>query len=243
MDENPNKSLDLLGIKPFGDAVDTAVTSSFDGAAEFLRRICPPAAEEFGDLLRDRVRMWRAINGAKIVQKTEAKLNSQLESDRKRAHPRIVAQIVEQGAWIEADDVQELWAGLLASSCTLDGKDDSNLIFVDLLSRLAVSQARILDYICENAEKTLAPAGWLVPAAPLELSVEELQRITKLSDVHRMDLELDHLGSLGLLGMGSGFGLHSRLASLQPSSLALQMYARCHGYSGNPISFYVYRAG
>jgi hypothetical protein len=109
MDENPNKSVDLFGVKPLADAANVATTRTFDAAAAFLRRICLPAAEEFGLLLRDRVSAWRAANAIKIAQKAEGKLNKQPESDRKQAHPRIVAQIVEQGSWIEADDIQELW--------------------------------------------------------------------------------------------------------------------------------------
>jgi hypothetical protein len=123
----------------------------------------------------------------------------------------------------------------LASSCTLEGKDDSNLTFVDLLSRLTVSEARALDFVCKNAEKQVATGGWLM-ANEFEMSSDELQRITGVSDVHRLDLELDHLRSLGLIDRG--FELESQTAKVMPMGLGLQMYARCHGYSGSPVSFF-----
>ena len=69
-----SKSLDLLGAKPVGDAVKIATEGMFKGAGEFLGRICLPAAEEFGLLLRDRVSHWRASHAARIAERAEAKL-------------------------------------------------------------------------------------------------------------------------------------------------------------------------
>ncbi len=148
-----------------------------------------------------------------------------------------MAQIIEQGSWIEQDDLQEMWGGLLASSCTLDGEDDSNLTFVDLLARLTISQARVFDYVCANAEKSLSTGGWLM-GTPLQINVEDLLRTAGISDIHRLDRELDHLETLGLFAFGSGFYPDSTVATLAPSALGLQMYARCHGHSEDPTLFY-----
>jgi hypothetical protein len=49
-----NKSLDILGIKPIGNAIESLTDGFVSGASAFLSRICLPAAEEFGLLLRDR---------------------------------------------------------------------------------------------------------------------------------------------------------------------------------------------
>jgi hypothetical protein len=51
-----NKSLDILGIKPIGNAIESLTDGFVSGASAFLSRICLPAAEEFGLLLRDRRR-------------------------------------------------------------------------------------------------------------------------------------------------------------------------------------------
>ncbi len=237
MGDNQDKSLDLTGVKPIADAANEATTRTLDAAEGFLSRICLPAAEEFGLLLRDRVSYWRTINAAKLAQKAAAKLGEQPDADKKHAHPRIVSQIIEQGSWIEQDDIQDIWAGLLASSCTLDGKDDTNLTFVDLLSRLTASQVRVLNYMCQAARKEVASGGWLT-ATPLHTEIDKIQEVAGISDIYRLDLELDHLRSLGLMDINSGFEVHSQNAILHPSNLALQMYSRCHGHSGNPVEFY-----
>jgi hypothetical protein len=53
MAEDNSKSLDILGIKPIADAVNTVTRDAVEGAAAFLSRICLPAAEEYGLLLPD----------------------------------------------------------------------------------------------------------------------------------------------------------------------------------------------
>src|SRR5262245_35043001 len=123
--ENESKSLDVLGIKSYGNAIKIATQGAVDGASAVLSRICLPVAEELGLLFRDRVSHWRAIQAAKIVEKADSKLRSQPNFEQKHAHPRLVGAIVEHGSWTDADSVQEMWAGLLASSCTEDGRDES----------------------------------------------------------------------------------------------------------------------
>jgi hypothetical protein len=47
-----------------------------------------------------------------------------------QAHPRVLHEIIENASWVDDEEVQAMWAGLLASSCTEDGKDDKNLIYI-----------------------------------------------------------------------------------------------------------------
>jgi hypothetical protein len=127
-----------------------------------------------------------------------------------------------------------MWAGLLASSCTEDGKDESNLIFINILSQLVGTQVVILDHCCKSCGKRVSKGGWLEPQL-LSMTLKELIDLTGISDVHRLDRELDHLRALELIQ--SGFDPSSTLANVTPSALALQMYARCQGFSGSPIEF------
>ena len=60
------------------------------------------------------------------------------------AHPRILFKIIEEGSWSEDGVVQDMWAGLVQSSCSDSGDDDSNLIFINLLSNMTKLQAKIL---------------------------------------------------------------------------------------------------
>lgn len=231
---------DVLGIGPVAEAGKRVVDATCDAAAAFLSRICLPAAEEFGLLLQDKVKVWRAANARKVVAKAE-RLHAAIPSPSEtHAHPRLVGQILEHGSWSDSEEVQTMWAGLLASSCTIDGQDDSNLMFIDLLSRLTVSQVRMLDYSCKTA-RIRRVQNDLLFAGDVSCTVDELMAVSLVHDLHRLDRELDHLASVGLLSLGrAGFNPNiPNRAYLTPSALALQMFARCNGVVGDPTHYYV----
>ena len=71
-------SLDLLGIKPIGEAINAATKAAIDAASAFLGRICLPAAEEFGLLIRDKISFWRLKNFLKISEKAENLLRQKI---------------------------------------------------------------------------------------------------------------------------------------------------------------------
>jgi hypothetical protein len=235
MPDNENKSLDLLGVKPIAESVSIVTQAVVDGISAFLGRICLPAVEEYGLLLRDKVGVWRANNAAKIAIKAEKKLNTFPDAIQRQAHPRIVMTVLESGSWSDSDEVQELWAGLLAASCTRSGDDDSNMIFINLLSQLTLSEVRLFTYLCQTAKKLISPLG-SIGALQIDVPLEDLKAISRINDFHRIDRELDHLRALGLIE--GGFHMQFVQCFLAPSTLALQMYARCNGTSDDPAKFY-----
>jgi hypothetical protein len=233
------KGADLLGIAPYGEAIRVVAEGGVDFVKGFLTRICYPAAEEVGLAFRDQIRLWRLSNLTKITKTADALLASRNDSGPLRAHPRLVSRIVEDGSWTEDDVVQGLWAGLLASSCTLDGKDESNLLFIDLLSQLTSIEVRILQYACTAAQKGISSGGWIF-SAPIRVTLEQLESITGISEKHRLDRELDHLNALGLLAPDAGFqtfGLDA-LANITPRALALHLYVRCQGDMRAPEEYF-----
>lgn len=232
------ESLDILGIQPIAKAAEKATSAAVDGISAVLSRICLPAAEEYGLWFRDRVHHWRTQNLAVIVQATERKLAETGAAPGVHAHPRLVGAILSEGSWIDDSEVQEMWAGLLSSSCSESGDDDSNLLFVNLLSGLTKMQAKILRYACERSEKAAAPNG-LIFARDLAATLQQLVELTGQDDVHRLDRELDHLRALELLEHG-GFDVTDRslVAHLTPTSLALHMYVRCEGSRCSPPQYF-----
>lgn len=171
-----------------------------------------------------------------MLHKAEQKLNKFTSIEGKHAHPRLVADILIHGSWTEKDSIQDMWAGLLASSCTDDGQDDSNIIFINILSKLTILQATILNYSCENSKQVLSKAGWITSDEPVIVNLEKIKEITGCQDFHRIDRELDHMRSLELI-MG-GFDPDSTDADLTPTGLALQMYVRCQGFIGPPNEYF-----
>ena len=231
-DESPKEGLgDLLGIKPISKAIETVTDATVKGAGEFLSRICLPAAEEFGLLLQDRVRAWRFKNVVVVTASAQEMLGGPSAIGYLQAHPRIVNEVLDAASWCEDEDVQEMWAGLLASSCMEGEATDENLLFVRILSQLSGPQARVLNHACESATKAWLRSG-LVMAELLSVSLEELRTITQTEDLERLDRELDDLRERGLIGSGFGGGFHVEpelTADITPTPLALYLFVRAQG--------------
>src|SRR5262249_52211739 len=153
-------------------AVERVSDSVLRGAEATLSRICLPAAEELGLLFKDKVSAWRQWNLIATLKKAESMLGA-ASSDAHHAPPRLVMGIVDRASWSETEEVQQMWAGLLVSSCTPDGGDESNWIFINLLGQLTAMQAHILNWACETAQKKLQPDG-LIAAEGLYRSGDEL---------------------------------------------------------------------
>jgi abortive infection alpha-like protein len=228
---------DLLGIAAVGRAIESVADSGLRGAEALLARVCLPAAEEFGLLLRDKVSEWRRRNALATVARAQPMLESAAAEGR-HAPPRLILESLAHASWSDSQDVQQMWAGLLASSCSQDGRDDSNWIFVNLLGQLTELQARILKIACETATKIVQPTG-LIVAKELHRTGPELVELTGCADLQRLDRELDHLRNLGLLlGGFIGGSAAEPVADIQPSPLALHLYVRAQGSRQNPIEYF-----
>ena len=241
-DDKKNLSLDLLGIKPISDAANTTVEKSFQGIEGFLKSVCVPALDEIGLLLRDKVRHWRLNNILRILDKSKGKLHLENQELKIQAHPRVALAIIENGSLNDNDEVQEMWAGLFASSCTKDGQEDENLIFVDLLKQLTVAEARILKYASESARKIIYKNG-LILGDHLTLDCKTLMEISGINEIHRLDRELDHLRSMELIGSGLGGGGfdvddENLIADISPTPLALNLYVRSQGHNSDPAIYW-----
>ena len=107
-----------------------------------------PAAEEVGLLLQDKVRAYRAKNLALIAAHAESIYNTDTTLQGGHVHPRLLAATIEHGSWADDAALQRMWAGLLASSVSPDGQDDSNVIFTNLLAQLTSLQVRVGIWRC-----------------------------------------------------------------------------------------------
>ena len=239
-DEN-EKSLDILGIKPVSKSIEKVTDGVIDGARAFLSRVCLPAAEEFGLLLKDNVASWRSKRATVLAQKAEEKVRFHHGDKNVTVHPRIAHNVLDEGSWVEDDVVHDMWAGLLASGCDIGGGDDSNIVFISLLKQLTSIQVRILRFAVESADKYVTSVGWPVGES-VRIGIDQLEEITGTRDRLRLDRELGHLWSLELIGAGlfsgGGFSPDSDEADISPSPLALHLYVRAEGFPGTPVEYW-----
>jgi hypothetical protein len=202
-------------------------------ALAFLRRICPPAGEEVKEMLHKSLSSVRVSNIVEIAFKTERLLAHEPNASMMVAHPDLTVRILEHGSWVDVEWIQELWAGLLATSCTFEGQDESNLVFINLLSRMAPLPTQILTAACAKATQAMSESGTVSPYL-LAFSAEEMAKITRSNNLTKIYRSITELSELGLLEKGPRLSsqMEPETAKAKPTHLGLQMYARCNGQRG-----------
>lgn len=196
----------------------------------FLYRVCGSDAEEAILLLDGHLDPGRTATLFKIAFGAENLLAEKPDLDRMRAHPKLVTNILREGSWASDEMTLKLWAGLLASSCTLDTPDDDNQIIVDLLVHITHTEAMILLYACERALRSNKGAADS-DSAPVVVSAQEMVQITGVYDPGRNATDLAYLFNLGLIKNLFDFTSYREIESfdITPSRLGLELYRHCHG--------------
>lgn len=198
-------------------------------AVVFLSRICPGGSEEVGQLLLGRLSTHKLANAIEIALKTECLLSLEPVTCRLCADRDLVVRILEDGSCTDENWLRHFWAGILATSCAEEGKDESSMVFVELFSQLTTFSARILTVVCTRATKFLGDSG-SISAKPLACKIEELM-LTTGSRGLQIETDLERLSELGLIEKYSDSPtvLSSDEVYVTPTSLGLQLFARCNG--------------
>jgi len=206
----------------------------------FLTKVVGPLVVDGLKMFRE----WRAKNLSDTAEKAKVLLQTNgSDPEKVKAPPSVVYQIAEAASIVDDDNVQAMWAGLLASSCSSDGRDESNKVFVHVVRQLTASQVRFLNHICQVSKKTKGGVGLIFPATELKLTVAEARDISGIEDIHQLDIELDHLRHLQLLFEGGGLQLDSEEIECTPTPLALNLYVRAQGTRKPATEFYALTDG
>ncbi len=142
--------------------------------------------------------------------------------------PDLIQQLLAGGSKAEDKNLQEFWAGLLATSCLDRSDDNESLDLASILSLLLPIQLVILDAGCTR----VIEAGWkprLGSSGHLQCSPTEIRKITGTRDLVAIERHLNQLHALGLLGKSPkplNFEQLER-ANITPTSLGLRLFTRC----------------
>ncbi len=208
-------------------------------ALGFLRRICPSAEQELKLLFREGLSNIRIENAVKIALRAEEMIAIEPSADKMQSPHNIVMRVVEDGSWAEDEISQQFWAGILATSCAVLGSDESNLIYIEILSQLGMIPSRIFSTACSTSTKVVSDTG-SVTALPVILTSDQLIEIADAHDLMKIDRNLMQLSDLGLVDerIKSKYFSFTEDANVTPTTFGLEMYARCHGHRGDVHKFY-----
>lgn len=205
----------------------------------FLSRLCPQATHDLKLLFREGLSNIRIAQTIRIANRAEAMLAAEPNFDRLRAPQSVVFRVVQEGSWAEDPTVQQLWAGILSTACTLMGDDESNMPYMDLLDGFASIDGRLLNEACTKSEKIFAPSG-AVSAVPLKCTAQDLIQIAGAHDLMKIDRNLFQLANQGLLEprVKNKYFSFDQDANLTPTALGLELFARGQGHRGAPHEYY-----
>lgn len=230
------ESMNLWEDAPLRDAFEAEPDSvvrelRLARALAFFRRICPPGVETIKGLLRHDFSNLRVANAVTIALLAEELLEQEPDADKKLIHPDLLVRILEDGSWVDVDRVRKLWAGLILTSCSADGQDESNKPFVELMSQLTPTHTRILGAVCARV-KQAEPQAADAPRPPIFCTPDEMVKMSGSTNLIKIQKTVAELANLGLLEMTvrSSFISYTESARTTPTQLGMEMFARCQGH-------------
>ena len=124
-----------------------------DKVADLVHKLAGPMFAEFGAILADKVRVYRAKNLVSTVRKTERILR-EAGLPGNAVPTRLLLPIMEASSVENTETLQEMWAGLLATAS--QQTDSVSPSFVETLKQLTPDEARHLELIYQETLKFLA---------------------------------------------------------------------------------------
>lgn len=100
---------------------------------EQLNLILGPSSQYIGEQILKKIKTIRIENIANILKNTTLLLGKKIDNEG-GIPPRYISHLINEGSYIEDIIVQKYFAGILASSRTLDLKNDRGLIYLDLIT-------------------------------------------------------------------------------------------------------------
>jgi hypothetical protein len=193
----------------------------------FICRLCPTGSQDLIQSLAKGLDASRTETAIQIALGAEKLLARDSSDNANRCHPQIVASVLKDGSWSNDQVLRQLWSGLLASSCTPDGKDLSNFPFVELLVQVTVNQSRIFVTGCRNVKS----ANGGITSNDVVITPEEIMGITGVTDFYRNATDVSYLYQFGLLKKEFDFTTYTPkdLVDITPSSLGLKLFDLCQG--------------
>ena len=123
------------GMKPFSD---------------LIRTVLGPAAEEAGAMFQEHVRSYRIQRQIRLWAQTQKALEA-LGVKPRQVPLRLLAPIIENASVEDDDDLQDIWANLLANAAGSEGVAEVHPSFPGILKDFTPQDAKFLDSLYGSA--------------------------------------------------------------------------------------------
>jgi hypothetical protein len=204
-------------------------------ALAYLSRICPANCSESLKLILDEMVYETGETALDILIGAEEIVSRRQQPTRSDVSPRVIHQILSNGARTEEKWFRNFWAGLLAAASLTGANDEKSLENITLLSQLDSVQLRIFATACTRSTQVITESGEM-KVRPLACKAEQISWLTGVSDLIHIECALDRLHQVGLLEKTvkqNPFALLD-VANLTPTRDGLTFYAKCRGMMQPP---------
>jgi Abortive infection alpha len=166
---------------------------AMQGFGGFLSRVLGEPIEAAVGMFSDRLKFMRFERGVRLAARyNEIMAQRGLNSDYQSVPPKLALPIIEQATIEEDNELQDLWANLLASAHDPGLNGIVRTAFVDILKQMEAVDVRVLNFVytytlkinLPDAEKWQAEHGRDLRLAPIKYSVRgaEVRSSLRIAD-------------------------------------------------------------
>lgn len=171
-----------------------------ENVTDVFNKLAGPVAEELGQLMADKVRLYRARNFEEIMEEVR-EIFTRLNADPKAIPPRLFLPAIESASLEDDPNLQKMWAALLANASV--NEESVPPSFLTVLQQLTPGEATILDAVYRhiatqvggsvpwremNAEPEVPHLNWtLPPGSDLGFIMRDLERLGLIRTAYEFD--------------------------------------------------------
>lgn len=215
-----------------------------DAARELVLRALGPAADEFGAMIGNEVRTWKAARIQRLAELWRKKMADKAVPDEAvRQLPfGSVYRVLETASTEDADEVLDMWAGLLANAMDPNSEVEIERAFVDILTRIGAGEVLLLSAaeltIRHLRERTAENDKEMIAVARRLSSLSERSRRIAYENLRRLGCVLPaNIWPSGGLAARTGARGRETAASAAGVASALDSAHRIQRLSSGALAF------
>lgn len=113
------------------------------GFTDGVRRMLGPAADEVGEMLRDRVKLYRYERQIRLLEKFD-RMAQEVGFTPEAVPPKILFPLLEGASFEDDEDLHTMWAALLANAASPENAFHARPGFIAILKHMSPDEATIL---------------------------------------------------------------------------------------------------
>lgn len=214
--------------KTTGKAIDASVK-----LGGFFRLVLGDTAVELGGVANDWAKYFRYKNLLRIQDKVNGlHAKRKIEGKTIPIPPRYAIPLIQNASHEDDDDIQSLWAGLIANSTDPNKKLNVKKIYIEILSSLEPIDVQIILYFSKQGWHLFSevPGGGInVERLSSDLNLTENDVVISLQNLHRLGcLVTDFESTWDDIGKSSfGVLVKNKKTTFRPSPLGYSLLDAC----------------